>query len=223
MQVTKPQAVLFDLDGTLVDSVPDIALALDAALAELSLAEAGIDRVRDWVGNGARILVVRGLAWGLQQTTESLSTEQIDRAEQLFRQHYSRYLNQASALYSGVTEYLSWLHAQAVPMAVVTNKPIAFVPALLSGLGIDGFFDVVLGGDSVDNSKPHPQMLLVACQRLGVEPQQCWMVGDSCNDIEAARAAEMPVVGVSYGYNHGRDIALDRPDRVVDSLNELIM
>lgn len=222
MQALKPQAVLFDLDGTLVDSVPDISLAIDAALAELTLAKPGIDRVRDWVGNGARILVVRALAWGLGQSTESLTTGQVDQAEQLFRQHYGRYLNHASALYSGVVEYLEWLKQQSVPMAIVTNKPVAFVPELLSGLGIDGFFEVVLGGDSVDKNKPHPQMLLLACQQLGVQPDQCWMIGDSCNDIEAARAASMPVVGVSYGYNHGRDIALDQPDRVVDNLSELI-
>jgi phosphoglycolate phosphatase len=218
----KPQAVLFDLDGTLVDSVPDIALAVDAMLAELSLPIGGVGRVRDWVGNGARVLVIRALAWGLQQQPETLSTAEIDRAEQIFRHHYGRFLNQASVVYDGVVDCLDWLQQQSIPMAIVTNKPIAFVPSLLSHLGLDGYFKVVLGGDSVEKNKPHPQMLLLACQQLAVKAECCWMIGDSCNDIEAARAASVPVIGVSYGYNHGRDITLDRPDRVVDSLRQLI-
>ena len=213
-----PQAILFDLDGTLVDSVPDLAIAVDNMLAERGSRIAGQQRVRGWVGNGARVLVQRAIAWSEAKPMDQLTDSNIDSALILFNQHYTQSLNRASKLYPGVLDFLAYVAEQSIPMALVTNKPIAFVPGLLSQFKLAKYFSVVLGGDSVAQGKPHPQMLLQACQMLKVEPDKALMIGDSCNDIKAARAAAMPVVGLTYGYNHGRPIADDKPDKVVDHL-----
>ncbi|WP_211333636.1 phosphoglycolate phosphatase [Sinobacterium caligoides] len=219
---TLPKAVLFDLDGTLVDSVPDLAMAVDAMLQQLGFAAAGEDKVRLWVGKGAYVLVHRALADARDAEEYEVVEGEVKAALALFETAYSRYLNAASVLYPGVAEFLPWLQARKVPLAIVTNKPIAFVPALLKSFKIEQYFSVVLGGDSVANGKPHPQMLLEACRQLGVAATDSLMIGDSCNDIKAARAAMMPVVGLTYGYNHGRPIAQDNPDRVADNLLELV-
>jgi phosphoglycolate phosphatase len=216
-----PQALLFDLDGTLVDSVPDLAVAVDGCLKELGLAAAGEPRVRQWVGNGARLLMQRALAHALELSEEQLKTGQIDRALRLFLQHYQHSNGSASKVYPTVIESLSHWQQQQRPMAVVTNKPLQFVPELLAKMSLDGFFQVLVGGDCTTNKKPSPQPLHYACQLLKQEPRHCLMVGDSRNDVLAAQAAEMPVVAVNYGYNHGEAIELSQPDCVVSSFAEI--
>lgn len=213
-------ALLFDLDGTLVDSVPDIAPAIDAMLADLGRAPAGEDRVRFWVGNGGRMLVRRALAFdaaGVPDDDPSLPA-----AMESFFAHYQRSNGRCSRLYPGVAEALDAFAARGLPMAVITNKPARYIEPLFSALGILHHFAVLLGGDSLPVKKPDPEPLVRACERLSIPPSRALMVGDSRNDIEAARAAGCPVVAVDYGYNYGRPIALDRPDRVVSDLRDLL-
>ena len=212
------EAVLFDLDGTLVDSVPDLALAVDAMLADLGRPPAGEARVRRWVGNGAERLVKRALTGAMDGEPPA---DELQRALPLFFEHYQRHLDRHSRLYPGVEECLRALQAHGLALGLVTNKPERFVAPLLDSLGIADCFAVTVGGDTLAEKKPHPAPLLHAARQLGVTPEATVMVGDSRNDVLAARRAGMAVVCVPYGYNHGEDIRLTSPDLVVEDLREL--
>lgn len=214
-----PKLVLFDLDGTLVHSVPDLAQAIDRMLVAIDRLPAGIDKVGQWVGNGAAVLVRRSLADDM--AGEGVDESLFDKAYELFLAFYSESTSDLSELYPGVLECLEWMRERGVKLGVVTNKPISFTHSMLEGFGISDFFEVVLGGDSLSERKPHPMPLQEAMKRCGTEPQNTLMVGDSVNDVAAARAAGCPVVCVPYGYNHGEDIALSNPDKIVGRLDHL--
>ncbi|MCG8611886.1 MAG: phosphoglycolate phosphatase [Pseudomonadales bacterium] len=211
--------IMFDLDGTLVDSVPDLSNAMDATLNQHGLPSAGVERVRDWVGNGAAKLVSRGLAWAKQCTEDELARALFDEVYLSFLEHYGRTNGQYARLYEGVLPLLTQLKGN-IPLAVVTNKPMAFTTPLLNALGIDHYFAHVAGGDSFPEKKPHPQPLQEIINAANA--QNPVMIGDSISDVKAARAANIPVVCVSYGYNHGQDIRLSNPDLVIDSLASLL-
>jgi phosphoglycolate phosphatase len=212
-------AILFDLDGTLVDSVPDLAAATDAMLIELGRPPAGEALVREWVGNGAERLVKRALTGEMEGEP---SEADLQRAFPLFMDQYQQHLDGQSRLYVGVQECLAELQERGLALALVTNKPERFIGPLLTALGLADEFAVVVGGDTLAQRKPHPAPLLHAARQLGVEPAAALMVGDSRNDVLAARRAGMPVVCVPYGYNHGEDIRLTAPDAVVEDLRELV-
>lgn len=218
----RPQAILFDLDGTLVDSAPDIAVAMDNVLRSMDMPAAGETRVRDWVGNGAEKLVQRSLAFANQQHENEVDASLVDSALELFLLEYRLTNGLYSVLYPGVVDALIAWRDLEIPMAIVTNKPIEFVPSLLSGLNADHYFTALVGGACTPEKKPSPQPLLYACELLDVVPEQCLMVGDSRNDVQAAQAASMPVVAVNYGYNHGESIALSKPGAVVSSISSLL-
>jgi phosphoglycolate phosphatase len=211
-------AVLFDLDGTLVDSVPDLTTAVDAMLAELGRSPAGEAKVREWIGNGAQRLVKRALVGAMDGEPAATLFEQ---AFPRFLEHYQQHLCERTRLYDGVADCLAELRSQELPLGVVTNKPERFTQPLLAALGIARDFAVVVGGDTLAQKKPHPAPLLYAAEQLGVAPAAVLMVGDSRNDVLAARQAGMPVVCVPYGYNHGEDIRLTAPDAVVEDLRQL--
>nr|WP_320136852.1 phosphoglycolate phosphatase [uncultured Amphritea sp.] len=214
-----PQLVLFDLDGTLLDSVPDLALAVDRTLAALARPLAGEASVRDWVGNGAQMLVKRALAYGDENNEPDDAL--FEKAFALFLQHYGQCCAEQSRLYPGVREYLDFLHESQVDMGLVTNKPISFTETLLDEFDLRRYFSVVLGGDSLVEKKPHPLPLLHAMTARSVAAEQTLMVGDSRSDIKAAQAAGCRVVAVTYGYNHGEPVSLYQPDIIVDDLMQL--
>jgi len=214
-----PRLVMFDLDGTLVDSVPDLATAVDRMLAELGREPAGVERVRKWVGNGARVLVRRALAGGLDHS--AVGEAQTEQALARFLDIYAD-CHELITLYPGVHELLEALSTAAVELAVVTNKPERFVAPLLEQVGLGGYFRWIIGGDTLPQQKPDPAALLQVMHLAGVSNLQSLFVGDSRSDVLAARAAGVPCVAVSYGYNHGRPVAEEEPDRVVDSLAELL-
>ncbi|AQZ32161.1 phosphoglycolate phosphatase [Pseudomonas sp. LPH1] len=214
-----PRLVMFDLDGTLIDSVPDLAAAVNRMLVELGRPAAGVENVRDWVGNGARVLVRRALAGGLDHA--AVGEVETEEALARFLDIYADCHN-LTALYPGVHELLEALSTAAVELAVVTNKPERFVAPLLEQVGLGGYFRWIIGGDTLPQQKPDPAALLQVMRLAGVEAAQSLFVGDSRNDVLAARAAAVPCIAVSYGYNHGRPIAEERPSLVVDSLAELL-
>ncbi len=216
------QAILFDLDGTLIDSVPDLAAALDASLEQLNYLPAGIHRVRGWVGNGARKLVQRGLAFALEMPEKALEEARIDQLLAVFFEHYGAQTCEQTVLYPGVREALAHWHSQGIKMACVTNKPARFSEPILAHFGLQEYMPVLVGGDTLAVRKPDPAPLHLACEQLGVGVGNTVMVGDSVNDIAAARAAGMPVACVSYGYNHGAPVADAGPDILVDQFIELI-
>jgi len=214
-----PRLVMFDLDGTLVDSVPDLAAAVDNTLADLGRAPAGVQQVRHWVGNGARVLVRRALAGDLEHA--HVDDAQAEQALALFMQHYAE--NHAlTQVYAGVKPTLDWLREQQIELAIVTNKPERFVAPLLDEKGLGGYFRWIVGGDTLPQQKPDPAALRHVLQLARVEPAQALFVGDSRNDVRAAKAAGVPCVALSYGYNHGRPIAEEHPARVLDCLSGLL-
>ncbi|MDF2075264.1 phosphoglycolate phosphatase [Pseudomonas mendocina] len=214
-----PRLVMFDLDGTLIDSVPDLAEAVDRMLAELGRPPAGVEKVRDWVGNGARVLVRRALADDIDHA--GVSETQTEEALARFLDIYADCHN-LTALYPGVHELLEALSTAAVELAVVTNKPERFVAPLLEQVGLGGYFRWIIGGDTLPQQKPDPAALLQVMRLADVTAAQSLFIGDSRNDVLAAHAAGVPCVAVSYGYNHGRPIAEEKPNLVVDSLAKLL-
>jgi phosphoglycolate phosphatase len=210
--------ILIDLDGTLVDSVPDLAFCVDAMMERLGRLPRGEAAVRDWVGNGVERLVRRALTGQLDgEPTEA----DYDRAYPIFLALYRDNTSKRSILYPGIREGLAWLHGAGYPLGCVTNKAAQFTEPLLQDLGIRDYFRLVVSGDSLPRKKPDPMPLLHAAEHFGVAPAQALMVGDSVSDVKAARAAGFRIVCMSYGYNHGQDIRTAEPDAVIDSLVEL--
>ncbi len=216
---TLPRLVMFDLDGTLMDSVPDLAAAVDKMLMLLGREPAGIERVRDWVGNGSRVLVRRALAGGLNH--DGVADELADEALALFMQAYAGG-HELTAVYPGVRECLDWLREREVKLAIITNKPAQFIEPLLEEKGLAGYFDWLVGGDTLPQQKPDPAALFWVMDKAGVAPGESLFVGDSRNDVRAAKAATVPCVALTYGYNHGEPIADEHPALVLDDLRELV-
>lgn len=216
----RPELVMFDLDGTLVDSVPDLAQAVDQMLLALGREPAGEQRVRHWVGNGAQVLVQRALS-GELRVTEPEQPELFQVALELFYSAYTQSNGRHARVYDGVMPLLQQLQTAGVMQAVVTNKPAAFTHPLLSQLQLEPFFADVVSGDTLSKKKPHPAQLEWLLRKYQLTPEQVLMVGDSRNDVEAARALGCPVICVSYGYNHGEPVSACAPDRVVGCLSEI--
>lgn len=220
---SRPQLIAFDLDGTLIDSVPDLTTAVNRALTDLQAPTSTEADIRRWVGNGAHVLVQR--AWCQDDHGEQLSDLEDPNIKALYERflhHYELCKGEATRCYPGVQAALQQLHERAIPMAIITNKPERFVAPILESLQLDTYFDLIIGGDTLSERKPHPLPLQHAAQHFDADPARCWMVGDSRNDIRAAQAAGFISIGVPYGYNHGEPIETARPDLVVDSLIALV-
>jgi phosphoglycolate phosphatase len=209
-------AILIDLDGTLVDSAPDLAAAANRMLSDFGAPPLPAGTVRGFIGNGVPTLVQRVLA-----ATPCLQNTCQDLALAAFHRHYSDCNGRHGAPYPGVLQGLSALHRLGYRLACVTNKPQAHTLPLLDILGLSPYFSAVVSGDSAPAMKPDPAPLLVACHRLGVQPEHCLMVGDSQVDVAAARAAGMPVCIVRYGYHGAAGLAALRCDAFIDSFMEL--
>jgi phosphoglycolate phosphatase len=218
-------AVVLDLDGTLVDTLGDFHAVLALCLLDMRLPPLEPDAVRTLVGKGSEhlirsVLTLRVPNWNGLPTPSK---------ERFFKTAWSRYLHhyalingQHSQVFAGVREGLHALSAMHLPLACLTNKPLAFAIPLLERMGLEKHFLHVFGGDSFAHKKPHPMPLLKTCEALGTAPAHTWMVGDSSNDALAARAAGCPVALVTYGYNHGQPIELSPHDLLLDSLANLL-
>lgn len=209
-----PKLVIFDLDGTLVDSVPDITVAIDKTLMDLGCSPAGEEKVRNWVGNGAAMLVKRAL----DDANLPSDKQTLESTLDIFKQYYGADSSSYTRLYPGVLPCLQSLEKQQVTMAIVTNKPREFVPAILSALSIEQYFSLIIGGDDLPERKPSPLPLQHCMQQLGFSAEETVMVGDSIHDIDAAKAAGVTVIAVDYGYNHGQPVGKENPNLVVSSL-----
>ncbi|MFZ5593921.1 MAG: phosphoglycolate phosphatase [Pseudomonadota bacterium] len=216
--IKKPEMVLVDLDGTLVDSVPDLAFCVDAMMDRLTMPQRGEGQVRKWVGNGVERLVRRAL---INQLNGEPDEALYQKALPIFMELYADNTSKRSHLYPGVREGLDYLKGAGYKLGCVTNKAAAFTEPLLKDMGIRDYFEIVVSGDTVAKKKPDPMPLLHAATFFGVEPRHALMVGDSMSDVKAARAAGFQIVCLTYGYNHGVDIRDSNPDAVIDSMAEL--
>jgi phosphoglycolate phosphatase len=214
----KPEMILIDVDGTLVDSVPDLAYCVDAMLRAIGREPCGETPVRDWVGNGVERLVRRALIGKLNGEPDDADFE---RAYPIFLELYAENTSKRSLLYPGVREGLDYLKAAGFALGCVTNKAARFTIPLLRDLGVYADFAIVVSGDTLEHRKPHPAPLLHAAEFFKVEPAHALMVGDSISDVKAARAAGFSIACVPYGYNHGEDIRLAKPDLMIENLAAL--
>jgi phosphoglycolate phosphatase len=208
---------MIDLDGTLADTIPDLAAAANMMLAELGRPALDVELIRTFVGKGIPRLVERALAGGLEGAAPPGLFE---RALPVYERCYAQVNGRHSVIYPGVTEGLRCLRAMGLPLACVTNKSGRFTAPLLELLGIASAFDQVIAGDTLPQKKPDPAQLIHACRGFGIAPREMLMIGDSVNDAEAARAAGCPVFCVNYGYNEGRDVRELDVDAIVSSLEE---
>lgn len=214
----KPKMVLIDVDGTLVDSVPDLSFCVDEMMKQIGREPWGEARARDWVGNGVERLVRRAL---IGQLNGEPDEAEFEKAFPVFMDLYKENTSKRSELYPGVPEGLAYLKSAGYIVGCVTNKAEAFTIPLLTDLGIIDEFGLVVSGDTLPKKKPDPLPLLHAAEYFKVDPADALMIGDSSNDVKAARAAGFQIICMTYGYNHGEDIRDSHPDAVIDSMTEL--
>ncbi len=218
MQKINPEFVLIDLDGTLIDSVPDLAFCVDAMMKQVGLPERGQSAVRQWVGNGVRRLVERALVNSVDGVPD---TSIMNKAYPIFLELYAENNSQRSKVYDGVVDGIAWMKDNGYRVGCVTNKAEAFTIPLLKDKGLFDLFEVIVSGDTCAEKKPHPMPLLHAAELMGIGADNALMIGDSRSDVKAARAAGFAIFCMTYGYNHGEDIRNYEPDVVMDSFMEL--
>lgn len=214
----KPEMILIDVDGTLVDSVPDLAFCVDEMMKAMNRPPHNEAKVRNWVGNGVERLVRRALIGKLDGVPDEADFK---KAYPIFLDLYAENTSKRSLLYPGIREGLDYLKSAGFKLGCVTNKAEQFTVPLLTDLGIAGDFSIIVSGDTLPQKKPDPAPLLHAAKFFGIAPEHALMVGDSVSDVRAARAAGFQIVCMSYGYNHGVDIRDSNPDAVIDTLTEI--
>lgn len=221
-QKFSPELIMIDLDGTLVDSIPDISWCLDETMKRIGLAARGEAAARNWVGNGIIKIVQRGIANDLNAPHDA---DLFETAMPIFRQLYAENTSKRSVLYPGVREGLDYLQKlkreRGLKIGCITNKDEQFAHPILRDLGLWDDFEIVISGDTLAKKKPDPLPLLHGAKELACDPKRSLMLGDSSTDVKAARAAGFNIVCLSYGYNHGDDIRDSKPDIVIDSMLEL--
>lgn len=216
--------LMFDLDGTLVNTAPEIADATNDVLRSLDLHPATDAQVNGWIGDGARELMVRAIAdaGGGDESTIRNNKPRMDNVMQQFAQAYTQRCGERSQLYPAVIETLRKLHSGSIPLALVTNKESRLTERVLDVHGLRPYFDTVVAGDTLARSKPDPMPLQHCLDIYRVTADKALLVGDSRVDIAAARAAGVTFWAVPYGYNQGRPISEARPDRLIDDISAVL-
>jgi phosphoglycolate phosphatase len=217
------ELVLFDLDGTLIETAPEIADAVNDTLRELALPEVELSRVRDWIGHGTGELLVQALAHVGQRSADALRlAPEFAAAKQCFDGHYRQRCGTRSHLYPQVREVLNALRQAGLKLALVTNKEQRYTRAVLDAHQLAPLFDRVISGDSFPLKKPDPVGVLSCLEQFAVLPGRALFVGDSCIDVATARAAGVTVWALPYGYNMGKPIQDCGPDRVIEDFSALM-
>jgi phosphoglycolate phosphatase len=212
------KAILIDLDGTLLDTAPQLAEAANRMLREIDYAPVSQELLASYIGNGISWLVKRALTGDMHATPDAAL---YDHALPIFEKHYKDLLLESRA-FNGVMEGLDAMKAAGFRLGCITNKLECFTTPLLAGLGLASYFELVLSGDSLPEKKPHPLPLLHAARFFGVPVEQLLLIGDSLNDTLAARAARCAVFCVPYGYNHGEPVETLDQDAVINALTDVM-
>lgn len=221
MKFTDKELILFDLDGTLIDSGTDLALSVNFMLRRINRNEFSEELIDSWVGNGASTLVKRALS-GSVIIDDKIDETLFETALSIFLDYYKENLCVKTIMYPGVKETLNTLKTHNYKLAIITNKPFDFIEPILTQLGLDDLFSLYIGGDSLSRRKPDALPLLHACEKLNTRVENSVMIGDSKNDILASKSAQIHSIGVSYGYNYGEDIRAYEPDKVVDNFSDIL-
>lgn len=209
--------IIFDFDGTLINSIPDIVLAINKMLSHYNLAPLTEPKVTLMVGNGAKTLVKRAL----EQSMDKVSNEFLEEAFEVYFSAYREVACDKTYLYPGVLETLNYLYEKGYKMTICSNKPFSFMEPILEKLSIKQFFSDWIGEDSLSKKKPDAAPLIHLANKIGISVEKCIMVGDSKNDILAAQNAGMESIGLTYGYNYNENIATYNPTIVVDDFADL--
>ncbi len=217
----RPELMLFDLDGTLAHTVPQLALAAQQTARELQLTPPSLEAVAHFVGNGVMMLLTRTICGRFDVTLNDVDAALLARAREIFNQRYLAGLNANFSVYPGVKDGLEQFNRLGIKCAVVTNKPQMFATPLIRLMGLEPYFAYILGGEVLAVRKPDPAPLLYVCSKLQIAPEHALMVGDSVNDIQAGQRAGMATVAFSYGYNGGHDVREFKPDYALDAFAEL--
>lgn len=217
-QLDQRQVILFDLDGTLVDSAADLYRAMNMSLNTLQLPLVTEEQVRVWIGKGTALFC--------ESVLKHLTGEIEPAQQQLLLSTFLEIYNAEPCVdtqpFAGIMDFLAWGKANGKTLVCVTNKPEQPARMIVEQLGMNDYFDDVIGGDRFIERKPHPRQLLHCVEHYAVNKAQVLMIGDSVNDVEAARRAGIDCIVVSYGYNHGENIANCHPQQIVDDLTELL-
>lgn len=213
--------LLFDLDGTLINSVPDLASSVNYMLKQMNKDIFEEDIIRQWVGNGAATLVKRALS-GIAIVDDFVEDERYEEALQIFLDYYENNLCQNTYLFENVKPTLEKLKKDGYILTIVTNKPYEFVQPILDTLGLKDIFQECLGANSLKKKKPDPMPLLFLCKKFNVEVSQAVMIGDSKNDIVAANNCSMQSIGVTYGYNYGEEITTYNPTKTINKFEDIL-
>ena len=220
MNIKNKELILFDLDGTLIDSVPDLANAVNHTLKQLDRQEFPHDTIRTWVGNGAQTLVKRALS-GSTTINKNIDENIFQKALDIFLDFYTLNLAVQTTLYSDVKETLICLKQKGYHLAIITNKPYDFIQPILQEFGLLDIIGFYLGGDSLDVKKPDPYPLVYTCDKYNISIEKSIMIGDSKNDILAANKANMDSIALTYGYNYDEDISIYNPTVVIDNFSQI--
>ena len=213
------ELILFDLDGTLVDSASDLYRAMNMSLNVLQLPEVTEEQVRTWVGKGTSLFCYSTLQYLTGQVDPAQHKQLLDT----FLEIYNAEPCVDTQPFNGVVDFLDWGLSNNKQMICVTNKPEQPARMIVESLGLSKYFVDVIGGDRFEKRKPHPRQLLFCVDEYQLAKDQVLMLGDSSNDVEAARRAGVDCIVVSYGYNHGENIQDCQPQQVVDDLTELLV
>jgi len=221
MNIKNKKHLIFDLDGTLIDSVPDLALAVNMTMQELDKDIYCLDVVRTWVGNGSLVLIKRALSSDVT-IDENLDEELVQKAHKLFLEYYLQNVCNETIMFENVKQTLQILKDKGYILSIVTNKPIEFVKPILDSFDIEKLFSMYIGANSLDVKKPNPKPLLYVCDKLGFSVEESIMIGDSKNDILAANNCNMQSIAVSYGYNYDEDISVHNPSIIIDKFEDIL-
>jgi len=221
VQAEKIKLIAFDLDGTLLNSVPDLTLGVDAAVQALGYPAITEEQVSHWVGNGVEVLLSRAISRNIE-VKQDLDPQELQKGRDVFNQAYANSGHKLSHLYPTVEDSLQKLVKAGYKLALVTNKPSEFVPEILEQQQIAHLFDDVIGGEDFPKRKPDPIALNWLLEKYGLSSDEMLMVGDSKNDIQAAKNAGCPSFALTYGYNHGEPISDSQPDIIADELAEIL-
>jgi len=213
--------IIFDLDGTILDSAKSLANAINFTLDSLKREKISEDTIRNWIGNGAQMLVKRALVKKRDFDENEIDKELFEKALKIFLDFYSKNLTNGSTLYPNVKNSLLKLKNSGYKLAIATNKPTKFIAPLLEFFEIKEFFDLYIGGDIVDKKKPHPMMLIEISKRLRVDPKFIVMVGDSINDLIAAKRANIDFIALTYGY-HGEEEEFFKSEVKIKKFEEIL-